>query len=112
MRSVATKAGAAALLLTLLLSGCTRGAAERATSTLLRIGFGIGRSAQVEGVRVLTDNLYAEGLLRHDWSGRTMPSLIGAWEWAPDHKEVTLRLKPGVYFHDGTLLTAETVVPF
>ena len=38
-----------------------------------------------------------------------VPQLATAWEWAPDGLALTLRLRPGVTFQDGTPFDAEAV---
>src|SRR6478735_6462128 len=37
------------------------------------------------------------------------PQLAQSWEWAPDQKAITFKLRPGVKFHDGTSFDAEAV---
>src|ERR671928_67294 len=32
---------------------------------------------------------------------KIVPQLATSYEWAPDHKSVVLKLRPGVKFHDG-----------
>jgi peptide/nickel transport system substrate-binding protein len=53
-------------------------------------------------------NLF-EGLVRLDRAGRVQPQLARSWEVAPDGLTYTFRLQPGVKFHDGAVLTSETV---
>src|SRR3954449_7262448 len=38
-----------------------------------------------------------------------VPQLATSWEWAPDRKSITLHLRQGVKFHDGTPFDAEAV---
>ncbi|MBI3708526.1 MAG: ABC transporter substrate-binding protein [Proteobacteria bacterium] len=38
-----------------------------------------------------------------------LPQLATEWTWGPDAKSVTMRIRPGVVFHDGEKLTAEAV---
>src|SRR6266542_2772247 len=38
-----------------------------------------------------------------------IPQLATAYEWAPDNKALTIRLRPGVTFHDGEKLDAAAV---
>lgn len=106
-------AGVFALLLpTCALHGCTRRQEARQAPTLLRVGFGMGPSARLDAVGVLTSMLYAEGLVTHDWNGHTEPLLAESWKWSTDRKTLHVQLKKDVHFHDGTPLTAETVVRF
>ena len=41
--------------------------------------------------------------------GKVVPQLATKYEWADDKKSVTLDLRPGVKFHDGTPVNAEAV---
>jgi peptide/nickel transport system substrate-binding protein len=50
------------------------------------------------------------GLLRVDRDLRIAPSLGESWETRDDGRQVTLRLVPGVTFHTGRKLTAQSVV--
>ncbi len=38
-----------------------------------------------------------------------VPQLAVAYEWAPDHKALTIKVRPGVTFHDGEKLDASAV---
>jgi peptide/nickel transport system substrate-binding protein len=38
-----------------------------------------------------------------------VPELATSWEWAPDRLSLTLHLRPGVVFQDGTKLDAEAI---
>jgi peptide/nickel transport system substrate-binding protein len=40
---------------------------------------------------------------------KIVPQLATGFEWAPDHKSVVLKLRPGVTFHDGEPFNAEAV---
>jgi peptide/nickel transport system substrate-binding protein len=48
-------------------------------------------------------------LVRWDEEGRVAPSLAEEWTWSDDGLTLTMRLKEGVSFHDGTMLTSEVV---
>jgi peptide/nickel transport system substrate-binding protein len=50
-----------------------------------------------------------EPLLRIDKMGSPQPRLITSWEVGPDRKAVTLFLRKGVRFHDGTNFDAKAV---
>lgn len=52
----------------------------------------------------------AETLLDADGSGEPRPALADAWTVSDDRRTWRLRVRPGVRFHDGTLLTAEAAV--
>ncbi len=38
-----------------------------------------------------------------------VPQLATEWQWSPDSKALTLKLRPGVVFHDGTAMDAAAV---
>src|SRR5437764_14265806 len=40
---------------------------------------------------------------------KIVPQLATGYEWAPDHKSVTIKLRPNVKFHDGEPFNAEAV---
>jgi len=44
-----------------------------------------------------------------DVQGNLQPMLAESWQWSEDGKEVTLSLRQGVVFHDGTPFNAEAV---
>ncbi len=58
-----------------------------------------------------TDNTFrhpaVEVLLRVDENGFPVPWLATAWKFSPDRKQLTLTLRKGVKFHDGTDFNAE-----
>src|SRR5690349_22561386 len=111
---VSTRRLAAAGACLLLLSGtaCSKQQEERQAPALLRVGFGMGPSARLDAVKVLTSMLYAEGLVTHDWNGHTKPLLAESWRWSDDRKTLSLQLKKDLVFQNGSPLTAETVVRF
>jgi peptide/nickel transport system substrate-binding protein len=54
--------------------------------------------------------LFAEGLTAIDKQGRPTPRLAESpWEWDEKGLTLTMRLRPGVRFHDNTPVTAEVV---
>lgn len=50
-----------------------------------------------------------EALFRMDVNGRPTPLLAETWEWSPDGRALTIHLRKGVKFHDGTDFGAEAV---
>ena len=91
------------------------GPALAAPRTTLVLGLGVEPpgldptiAAPVAIREVTWANLF-EGLVRLDRAGRVQPQLAKSWEIAPDGLAYTFRLQPGVKFHDGAPLTAETV---
>ena len=106
-------AGASVLLLSLVsASGCQPRAAVDPDRRLLRVGFGMGPAARIEAVDVLASILYAEGVVTHDWQGHTKSALAESWTWDADRTTLRLSLKPGVVFHDDSVLTAETMARY
>lgn len=53
--------------------------------------------------------LFAEPLLALDWQGRPADRLATDWQWSEDGRALTVILRRGVKFHDGTPVTSETV---
>ncbi|CAM4097179.1 ABC transporter substrate-binding protein [Vreelandella rituensis] len=51
-----------------------------------------------------------QGLTRIDEQGRVQPALARLWEVSADGLKIIFELQPGVSFHDGRVLDAETVV--
>jgi peptide/nickel transport system substrate-binding protein len=78
----------------------------------LRIAFGMGPTGQASGLSTVTGLLYSEPLIAHDASGRPQPGLAESWAWADEGRRLTLRIKPGVHFHDGSPLNAQLVADF
>ncbi len=60
-------------------------------------------------MRQVSDGVTLEGLVRFGQHGRPMAWLAQSWTPSPDHLQWTIRLRPGVTFHDGTPVTASTV---
>ncbi|HET7401367.1 MAG TPA: ABC transporter substrate-binding protein, partial [Usitatibacter sp.] len=40
---------------------------------------------------------------------KIVPQLATSWQWAPDNKSLTMKLRPNVTFHDGEKMDAEAV---
>lgn len=96
-------------------SGCRRDTGPQkvvgSATTPLRIGVAqLSTLNPSEGLRQLVQNLSVEALVRSADDGTLQPSLAGSWQIAADGKSVTIRLRPGVKFHDDTVLTADQVV--
>ena len=51
-----------------------------------------------------------DSLVRLDGKGNIVPDLATSWEFSPDGKTITLKLRDGVKFSDGSDLTADVVV--
>jgi peptide/nickel transport system substrate-binding protein len=48
-------------------------------------------------------------LLDLDEKLNVVPQLATSWQWAPDYKSLTMKLRPNVVFHDGEKMDAEAV---
>ena len=48
-------------------------------------------------------------LLRKDEAGQFVPELSSSWEFSPDGKQLSFKLRQGINFHDGTPFNAEAV---
>lgn len=57
----------------------------------------------------ITCNLY-DGLVRQEQDGSLVPGLAESWEYSEDGKEITFKLREGVKFHNGDVMTADDVV--
>ncbi len=105
---------AACLLLLITTAAACRGRSEpvRSGGEILRVGFGIGAAGRPTGLDVLTDLLYAEPLIGHDWTGKPVAALAESWQWNPERTTVRITLKPNVKFHNSEAVTAQSVVRF
>ncbi|MFQ5877170.1 MAG: ABC transporter substrate-binding protein [Acidobacteriota bacterium] len=59
---------------------------------------------------VLVQRLVAEGLVDHDADLRPVPRLAESWNFSPDGRVLTFRLRRGVRFHDGSPFTSADVL--
>ena len=84
---------------------CGKDAPPPASAGTMRIGArGLG-----EAPRVLREILFAEPLIALDWQGRPADRLATDWQWSDDGRALTVILRRGVKFHDGTPVTSKTV---
>jgi peptide/nickel transport system substrate-binding protein len=63
----------------------------------------------MESLDVYTSILSAEPLLVLDWHGRAVPRLASTWHWLDGGRGLSVVLRPGVQFHDGSPVTAPAV---
>ena len=91
-------------------STCRPAQPSGSTDRMLRVGFGIGKTARPASIGVLVDLLYAETLFRREWDGTNTPQLVSSWSWGDEGRTMRLELKRGVLFHDGTPLSAAVLV--
>src|SRR5215211_4102431 len=54
-------------------------------------------------------NYFCEWLVYFDTDGLPKPWLAESWEISPDNKTITLKIRQGIKFHDGTALDAAAV---
>jgi peptide/nickel transport system substrate-binding protein len=87
------------------IGGCTGMPPPRSDSHTLRLG----TAQTVETLDVYTSILSAEPLLVLDWHGRAVPRLASTWHWLDGGRGLSVVLRPGVQFHDGTPVTAPAV---
>jgi peptide/nickel transport system substrate-binding protein len=94
-------------------TACSRGArdAPQGPAALLRVGVpGLSPTNPGAGLRQLTQILSVEGLARLGEDGRLEPWLAADWSSTDNGRSFLVHLKPGVRFHDGSALTATSVV--
>jgi peptide/nickel transport system substrate-binding protein len=98
----------------LVAAGSCRGL-EKATgqspAAVLRVGLGQAPTNPQNGVRQITMNLSVESLGRLAEDGRVEPQLADKWTLGRDGRSLTVTLKHGVSFHDGSPVNARTVSP-
>jgi peptide/nickel transport system substrate-binding protein len=101
-------AGAAA---SLMLAGCRPSEERRPEPEVatLRVGIGQVASSPGLGLRAVVENLTLEGLATLSEDGRPRPALANNWTVSSDGLELTVNLRPGVTFHDGSALTGAVV---
>src|SRR5262249_39684868 len=61
------------------------------------------------GLQQIQQGTAIEPLTRLGDDGRPRPALAEGWDLTPDRRSLTLRLRSGVKFHDGSPVTAATV---
>ncbi len=91
------------------MAGCVREPQSQLVQGTLRIGAALPTDAPgASGLRALTALLTTETLLSTNPDGRQSPRLASEWQWDESRTKLTVRLRPNVFFHDGTELTAAT----
>jgi peptide/nickel transport system substrate-binding protein len=96
----------AAAFLAVWVSACQRSAPASATApAVLTIGTAFPPMIDLSvGTRAVALGLTAESAVSIGQDGRPVPRAAD-WTWASDRLGLTLHLKPGIKFHDGTPLT-------
>jgi peptide/nickel transport system substrate-binding protein len=106
-----TYISAAALLMTT--PACTNTEpplVSQPTEVALHIGFGLTTGQSLDaGMRETARGIAVEGLMIPANDGRPQPRLAAAFGLSDDGLDVTIRLRPAAEFHDGSLVSAETV---
>src|SRR5688500_2324725 len=83
---------------------------QPAPSRELVIGFPEGNTQDANvGSNQFTRILTTEGLTVGNVDGRSAPKLAESWHWENDGLTLRVRLRKGVFFHDGTALTSAVV---
>src|SRR5438552_19052719 len=85
-----------------------------AAATTLRIGLQEDPDAldPAQGVSFVGREVFAalcDKLVDVDRAMKLQPQLATEWSWSPDAKSLTIKLRIGIKFHDGTALDAAAV---
>ena len=81
------------------------------SGAILRVGVAqLSPSNPTSGLRQLSQNQAVENLVRVGEDGRFQPWLAESLAVAPDGRSVTVKLRPGVTFHDGSPLDSAALV--
>src|SRR5438270_9164205 len=103
----------AVLVLVALSSACRRSGGEASKAsppTTLRLGISqVSATNPSTGLRQLTQLLTQESLARAGEDGRMQPWLAENWTVTNDGRSLTIRLRHGVTFPDGTALDADAL---
>jgi len=73
----------------------------------MRIGVGLPRGTSDTGLPGMTNLLKADSWLGLKPDGRVAERIASDWRWDEARTTLRLKLRPNVYFHDGTLITPE-----
>jgi len=107
---------ATVLLASLVVLACNaRGNADPKPDGPIAIRVGIGglpSQSPERGLQQLLGNISQEGLLRVNQEGRVESWLAQGWDTSADGLRVTLRLRPNVFFHDGSVADAAAIAAY
>ena len=88
-------------------AACTKQKESTPNAPVMRIGIGTPKGTPNTGSRALVSLLKADTWLAIKPDGHVDKRIATEWQWDTSGTVLRLKLKPGVYFHDGTLLTAQ-----
>jgi ABC-type transport system substrate-binding protein len=90
------------------LLACRGGRTDPAITSQLKIGASVPRGGETDsGTRAIIRLLAIESPLSIGWDGRLAGRIFASWQWLTDEPGLRLRMRPNVFFHDGTPLTSE-----
>jgi peptide/nickel transport system substrate-binding protein len=87
---------------------CGGGKPSETVPPILRIGVGTPPGPSNTGSGGLVSLLKADTWLSSKIDGQIGPRIVTDWRWEQHGTVLRLKLRPNVYFHDGTSLTAAT----
>ena len=107
-------APAAMIAVGMVVGSCHRAtpAASEPSSTVLRVGVAqslLSATNPATGIRQLSQLLSVEGVVRVGEDGRFEPALADKWTVGSGGRSLLLTLRPGIKFHDGSPLDANTI---
>ena len=73
----------------------------------MRVGVGLPRATSDMGTGAVVNLLKADSWLAVKPDGQVAERIVTDWSWDQPRTTLRLKLRPNVYFHDGTLLTPE-----
>jgi peptide/nickel transport system substrate-binding protein len=90
----------AALISLPFLTACSRTGEPTQARTAATLKMGVGQPGNAH-VRLAT-TMVADGLFGLAWDGRPVERVVSALEWSQDRRTLSLTLRPGLTWHDGT----------
>lgn len=97
----------------LTMAGSCRGTQQQSgapSSAVLRVGVSLLSAVNpFVGLRQLSQILSVEGLARTGEDGRMQPSMAEGWTIGRDGRSLTVKLRPNIKFHDGSVVDASVV---
>src|SRR5689334_18287048 len=88
----------------------TRGTGRPDSHSSLTVGIGpLPSTSPQQGVQQLVQILSTEPLVRFTDEGRPAPGLAREWSLSPDGRSLTVVVRDGVTFHDGSPLSVDQI---